>query len=205
MMNAEAVDVASAKEDNRSSAALRSDEEIVAMYFSREQGAIEATADKYGKLLYAISVHIVHDKRDAEECVADAYLACWNTIPPTQPRSLKAYSGALCRNISLDKYKRAHAGKRGGGKTETLLSEIEEFLPADGTDYEENEAAAVINEFLSGLKKKERVIFVRRYWYADDVKEIAARLGEKEGTVKSLLFRLRQRLKKKLEEEGIGV
>jgi RNA polymerase sigma-70 factor (ECF subfamily) len=181
------------------------DEEIVEMYFARSSSALEETANKYGKFLFSVSYHILHNKLDAEECTSDAYMACWNTIPPTRPQSLRAYSGALCRNISLDKYKHTHAEKRGGGKTETLLSEIEEFLPAEGAgaDYGENEAAEVINKFLATLNKKERVIFVRRYWFADDVKEIAARTGEKEGTVKSLLFRLRKRLKEKLEEEGI--
>jgi RNA polymerase sigma-70 factor (ECF subfamily) len=181
----------------------RTDEEIVEMYFARSSSALEETAKKYGKFLFSVSLHILHNKQDAEECTSDAYMACWNTIPPTRPKSLRAYSGALCRNISLDKYKHNHAEKRGGGKTETLLSEIGEFLPADNETYDEDGAAEIINGFLETLKKKERVIFVRRYWFADDIKEIAAKTGEKEGTVKSLLFRLRIRLKEKLEQEGI--
>lgn len=126
---------------------------------------------------------------------------------PSVPRSLKAYAGALCRNISFDCYKRSHAQKRGGGKTETLLSEIEEFLPAEGqgSDYEENAAAEAINDFLSSLKTEERIVFVRRYWFSDDIKEIAARMGFSESKVKSLLFRLRGKLKEKLLREGIGI
>lgn len=108
------------------------DEEIVEMYLSRNPTALNVTAEKYGGFLYAISMNVIHSRADAEECVTDAYLACWNTIPPEKPRSLKAYAGALCRNISFDRYKRAHAQKRGGGKVETLLSEVEEFLPAEG-------------------------------------------------------------------------
>ena len=100
-----------------------------------------------------------------------------------------------------------HAQKRGGGKTETLLSEIEEFLPAEGqgSDYEENAAAEAINDFLSSLKTEERIVFVRRYWFSDDIKEIAARMGFSESKVKSLLFRLRGKLKEKLLREGIGI
>lgn len=183
------------------------DEEIVELYFCRNQTALSATAERYGGFLRAVSVNILHNGRDAEECVSDTYLACWNTIPPERPRSLKAYAGALCRNISFDCYKRSHAQKRGGGRTETLLSEIEEFLPAEGqgSDYEENAAAEAINDFLSSLKTEERVVFVRRYWFSDDVKEIAARMGFSESKVKSLLFRLRGKLKEKLIREGIGV
>jgi len=181
------------------------DEEIVALYLSRNQNALDATAEKYGGFLCAVSVNILHSRADAEECVADAYLACWNTIPPEMPRSLKAYAGALCRNISLDRYKRLHAQKRGGGQTETLLSEIENFLPSGKCDYAEDKAADVINAFLSSLKQEERVVFVRRYWFCDEVKEIAERVNFSESKVKSMLFRLRKRLKIKLLREGIGV
>lgn len=183
------------------------DEEIVEMYLSRNPTALNVTAEKYGGFLYAISMNVIHSRADAEECVTDAYLACWNTIPPEKPRSLKAYAGALCRNISFDRYKRAHAQKRGGGKVETLLSEVEEFLPAEGfgSDYGEDKAAEVINEFLSRLEKEERIVFVRRYWFSDTVKDIAERMGFSESKVKSLLFRLHKKLKEKLVKEGIGV
>ena len=99
------------------------DEEIVGKYFLRDQSALSATAEKYGGFLRAVSVNILHNGSDAEECVSDTYLACWNTIPPENPRSLKAYAGTLCRNISFDCYKRAHAQKRGGGRTEMLLGD----------------------------------------------------------------------------------
>ncbi|MFQ7076815.1 MAG: RNA polymerase sigma factor [Christensenellaceae bacterium] len=110
--------------------------------------------------LRAVSVNILHNGSDAEECVSDTYLACWNTIPAENPRSLKAYAGTLCRYISFGCYKRAHAQKRGGGRTEMLLSEIEDFLPAEGSgaDYEETDAAEAINEFLSSLKSAQRVV-----------------------------------------------
>lgn len=185
----------------------RTDEEIVKLYFVRDQFAIQATAEKYGGFLYSVAMNILHNDSDAEECVSDSYLACWNTIPPEKPRSLKAYSGVLCRNVSLDRYKRLHAQKRGGGKTEILLSEIGDFLPAEktGEDYGEDEAAECINAFLSSLKTAERVVFVRRYWFFDDIADIAARTGFSESKVKSLLFRLRKRLKEKLLREGIGV
>lgn len=183
------------------------DEEILSLYYARDPSALDATAEKYGGFLYVVAANVVHNRADAEECVSDAYLACWNTIPPSNPRSLKAYAGALCRNVSLDRYKRSHAKKRGGGKTEILLSEIGEFLPAEGagSDYDEDRAAASINEFLESLRQVERVVFVRRYWFSDGIGEIAERTGFSESKVKSMLFRLRERLRKKLVGEGIGV
>ncbi len=183
------------------------DEEIVTMFFSRDPAALDAAAEKYGGFLRAVSMNILHNSSDAEECVNEAYLACWNTIPPERPRSLKAYAGALCRNVSFDRYKRGRAQKRGGGKTETLLSEIEDFLPANDymADCGEDRAADSINEFLASLQTRERVVFVRRYWYSDDIKEIARRMGFSESKVKSMLFRLRKKLKEKLIREGIGV
>ena len=187
----------------RAKEARVSDGEIVERYLSRDESALSATAERYGGFLLAVSMNVLHSRADAEECVSDTYLACWNTVPPARPNSLKAYLGALCRNISLDRYKRLHAEKRGGGRTAILLSEIAEFLPAEA-DYEEGPAAEVINEFLGTLAGAERIVFVRRYWYADDVREVAARTGFSESKVKSMLFRLRKKLRKKLISEGIG-
>lgn len=57
--------------------------------------------------------------------------------------------------------------------------------------------------FLAELDAETRRIFVRRYFYADTIKEISDAMDISESKVKSQLFRLRGRLKKHLEKEGI--
>ena len=74
------------------------DERIVELYWIRSEQAINETKESYGSYCAMISGNIL-SRQDAEECVNDAYLKLWETIPPQRPRSLKAYS--LCKRENL--------------------------------------------------------------------------------------------------------
>ena len=60
-----------------------------------------------------------------------------------------------------------------------------------------------INCFLSRLSYFDRFLFVRRYWYADSVGDIAAEMQIPENRVSVRLFRLREKLRKTLQKEGL--
>ncbi len=184
------------------------DEEIVELYFSRSENAISETALKYGNYCNYISQNILHSKEDAEECLNDAYLAAWSTIPPQKPQNLKTFLGKLTRNISIKKQEKNQAAKRGGGYVDIVLSELEECIASnssieDSIDYAD--LIECINSFLSSLPSLNRVIFVRRYWYVSSISEIAEQYNISESKVKSVLFRLRKRLKKHLGKEGFFI
>lgn len=184
------------------------DEEIVALYWERKQAAIPATDEKYGKRLQYIAGQIVKDELDAEECVNDTYLRTWNSIPPQRPNYLFAFLGAIVRNLALDKYKELHAKKRVPAEAVTVLSELENALPAKGDvwqELEEKELASHISNFLRSLPTEKRNIFIRRYWYCDDIKTLAKYFGCSESKIKASLFRSRQQLRLYLEKEEIRI
>ena len=183
------------------------DGQIIDLYWNRDQQAIRETEGKYGALLNRIAWNLLHSREDAEECVSDTYLRAWNAIPPTRPAFLRTWLGRVTRNLSLDRWKRREAEKRGGG-AELLLGELEDCLPAPGgpeRTVEDQELAELLNGFLRGISREGRAMFLRRYWYGESVAEVAAALRCGEGKVKSSLFRTRKALAAYLEKEGIAL
>ena len=182
------------------------DSAIVDLYWAREERALTESDGKYGSYCRRIAANILNSPEDAEECVNDTWLRAWHAMPPHRPGALGACLGKITRNLSLDRYKHSRAEKRGGGQVAAALEELGESVPG-GTQPEQELAAAelsrVLDRFLRNLPEKDCCMFLRRYWYVDSIQEIALRYGMAEGSVKSNLFRVRQRLKRFLEEEGI--
>ena len=182
------------------------DSRIVDLYWQRDEGAISATAEKYGKYCNHIAYNILYSSEDAEECVNDTWLRAWNAIPPQRPAQLSTYLGKITRNLALNRHKGASAKKRGGGQVDAALAELEDCISSRGQveDFIDEEILTeVINSFLRDLPKVNRVIFVKRYWYLMSVKEIAAELSLRENRVATMLFRMRKDLKARLEKEDI--
>lgn len=181
------------------------DERIVALYLLRDESAVACTAEKYGKRLRALSFGIVRDARTAEECENDTYLAAWNSIPPNEPKDcFYGYLARIIRNLSLSRCRKNQALKR-GAHLEELSREMEQCVPAvDDIARQMDELALkqAINGFLRMISEEKRNIFVRRYWYLDDLKEIALRYGISKSNVKIILFRVRKELREYLEKEG---
>ena len=196
------------KGKKRRGGSLLNDERIVRLYWDRDEGAISATAEKYGKYCAAIAQNIIGVREDAEECVNDTYLRAWNSMPPHKPQVLSAFLGKITRNLAFDRYKRRAADKRGGGEMSAVLDELSELI-SDTEELEDalykKELISAINVFLGTLSSDKRCIFVRRYWYADSVSDIAVRLGKKEGAVSMMLGRLRRQLRDYLTERGFSV
>lgn len=182
------------------------DWEIIALFWAKTESAISATAEKYGKYCHAVAYNILYNHFDAEECVNDTYLGAWNSIPPQKPNRLSAFLGKITRNLALNRYKRNSAAKRGYGQVEIALSELENCIPdIKGVEQASEEAllVSVINRFLYAQTKTRRNIFVLRYWYLYSIGDIADLYGSSESKVKSLLFRMRNELKKILEKEDV--
>ena len=179
---------------------------IVELYWQRDHSAIAETSAKYGAYCTAIAKNILPDDRDAEECVNDTWLGAWNAMPAQRPTLLGAFLGKITRNLAFSVYRAGRAEKRGGGTLPLVLEELTDCLPAAPSAaqaVEDAELAQTINRFLRMLPERDCNIFLRRYWYAEPLAEIAVRYGLKLNTVKTSLYRTRQRLKEYLEKEGI--
>ena len=182
------------------------DEQIIELYFRRDQDAIVQTELAHGAKLNALANRILMNHEDAQECVSDAYLTAWNAIPPRRPADLGTYLGKITRNLSIDRLRTRNRAKRGGGEVPLALEELEEVVA--GSQSPENEAirkelAASLNRFLGELTVQERYVFLRRYWYLDSLADIAKNTGFSGSKVASMLLRLRGRLKKQLIKEEL--
>lgn len=181
------------------------DQEIIELYESRSEQAIAATDQKYGAYLHSIARGITGSEQDAQECVNDTYLRAWNSIPPA-PARLGAYLARIARNIALDAVSRKSAQRRGGGELTLMLSELEDSLPdTAGQPSDQGEISAVMDSFLRELEPRERAVFIRRYFYADSVADIAKAAGLSYRAVTSMLHRTRKKLRARLQKEGIIV
>lgn len=172
------------------------DKQIIELYFARDELAVSATQEKYGGLLSGIALKILGESQAAEECINDAYLSLWRTIPPESPDNLRAYSCKIVRNTAFNQLRYNLAEKR-SVHAEISLDELEETL-SDGISpqaFENVDFKIVVNEFLEGLKPEARKVFLKRYFFLDTVPQIAADMGISESKVKSLLFRTRARFK----------
>lgn len=186
---------------------IKTDDDIIEMFFARSEDAITALDDKYGKACRQISFNIVNNDQDAEECVNDSYLGTWNAIPPARPSPLLAFVAKIVRNISLKLYWRNSAAKRNSAFT-VAYEELEGCLSAVDTIDEEMEAAELarlIEGFLQALSGENRVIFMRRYWFSDSLRDIAELTGLSEKNVSVRLARIRAGLRKYLNDEGVSL
>src|SRR5699024_9010412 len=161
---------------------------IIELYWAREERAIEESDRKYGRYCLSIARNIVGREEDAEECVNDTWLRAWNAMPPQRPNVLSAFFAKLTRNLSLDRWRRQRAAKRGGGQTELALQELEECVPdrrRPDEALEAAETARLISAFLRRQGELDRKLFVRRYFYLESLADLGARFGLTQGQVKS--------------------
>ncbi len=180
------------------------DEAIIALYWARSEEAISETDRKYGRLLAQVARNILQNRQDVEECVNDSYLGAWNAMPPQRPALLRSFLCRITRNLALDRSDYHHAAKRSVNCTASL-EELDRL--GDGRESVEEEVllAQLMNDFLAGLKPEQRVIFLRRYWFFQPVKEIAQFLGWTENRVSASLSRTRRKLRDYLEQEGYTI
>ncbi len=184
------------------------DEQIVALYWQRDEAAITETENKYRRFCFSIADGILRSGEDAAECVNDAFLAAWNAIPPHRPEKLSAFLGKITRRLALKKRRNRSAEKRGGGSVDVSLDELEACIPSGQTVDESMDLTVlteILNDFLAALPEEERRVFLRRYWYFDSVGEIAARFGFGESKVKMTLKRTRDKLRARLQKEDVWI
>ena len=183
------------------------DSKIIGLFFARSEQAIEELSKKYGILCQRIANNILGNSQDAEECVNDSYLGAWNTIPPQKPNPLQSYICKIVRHIAITRYHANTAVKR-NSHYDVALEEIEYCLFSLDTPertLQAKELSCLLDRFLSSLDTRSRVMFVRRYWYADSVADIAESFKMRPNSVSVQLSRLRNRLQKFLIQEGYNL
>ena len=182
------------------------DKKIIALFWARIEGAIDAVRKKYGKLLFQIGLNILADRQDAEEAENDTYLALWNTIPPAQPDPFPPYICRICRNTALKRLAHRDAQKR-NSRYDLCLDELLEILPGDTLEdmMDGRALGQAIDCFLSKQTQEDRALFIRRYWFGDDIGDLSRRFGMSRSNTSVRLHRIRNKLKQFLIQEGFSL
>lgn len=180
------------------------DGEIIELFFKRSENALSAVSAKYGRYISAVAMNILGNFQDSEECVNEALYRAWNNIPPAKPDNLAGYLAKIVKNIALNRYRNAHAEKR-GGETAKIYEELAEAVSYDNVErnYENKVLLEAVNAFLGRLPTNKRDIFVLRYWYCMNLSELAVRVGMTESRLAVELYRTRQKLIKYLQKRGL--
>lgn len=188
--------------------AFLSDEQIIDLYFAREERAIAETDRKYCQYLYTVAYNILANEQDAEECLQDTYLRTWNAIPPERPKLFHAYLAKITRNVSLNRYKAAKRQKRVPGEVSVSLDELGECVSGEqelAHELRSKAIAQVISRYLEGVSDRRMYVFVARYFYSLTIPQIAKRLSCSTTLVNKELAEIRRELRKCLDKEGIDI
>ena len=182
------------------------DEEIIDLYWQRDESAITATDAKYRRYLYTIAYNIINDSQECEDCLDDTYLHTWNSIPPQRPQIFHAFLARITRNAAIDRFKRNRAQKRVPSELIVSLGELEDSLDSGASPDDTlavKETADILSEYLRSLPRRKMMIFICRYYYADKVSDIADMLQVSESTVWRELSQMREDLYVKMKEKGV--
>ena len=183
------------------------DRDIVNLYWQRSEDAIRETASKYGGYCKSIAKNILGSNEDAEECVNDTYYSVWKQIPPTVPEVFKVYLGRITRNLSISRFRAMRAKKR-YSSMEIMLSELNDCVPSSSNveqTIEVMQLSDYISEWLDSLPEEDCALFVRRYWFGDEVQELAKKCGITAAKMAQRMLGLRKSLKAALEQKGVAL
>ncbi len=182
------------------------DGKILELFFDRSQEAVSEVRKKYGGKLFRLAENILGSWQDAEECVNDALLTAWNSIPPKRPEPLLPWLYSITRNISMNRYRINSAQKRGRGSFAAAFDELKEAISSPQTlenAVDLRELTRSLNRFVSRLSKKDRTLFLGRYYLGESYSSMAQKLDMTENSCEVRVSRLRKKLKNHLKKEGV--
>ena len=188
--------------------AVISDEQIIELYWQREEKAIHETEKKYGQFLFRIAYNILHDRLDCEECQNDTYLGIWNAIPPTRPAVFPAFITQIMRRIAINRYKEKTGKKRIPSELTVSMEDMNGTLHSGETvesEYEAEQVGKIINDYVRELSDRQRYIFIDRFYLAESVETIAADLSISVSTVYREIDKIKQGLKLHLEGNDVVI
>lgn len=168
------------------------DHHLVSRMSEGEDAALGELYDRYGKTLYALALAIVREPADAEEVVVDAFGQAWRQAGAFDPLrgSVGAWLATIARSRALDtvraRGRRARAHERAAQLSdEGLATPVAALGPDPARGAERGEARRLVTEALAGLPEPQRVAIELAYFEGLSQSEIAARLAEPLGTVKT--------------------
>ena len=165
-----------------------------------DPSGLEALMDRYLPYVSAVVWNILGhamSPQDGEEVASDVFLAAWSQSDDLRPGHVKSWLGAVARNKAKNKLRHL-------GRTLPLEEDALELPGADDPagDIEQAEERRLVRRAVEELPGEDREVFLRHYYYAQSVREIAACMALNESTVKTRLRRGRLKLKEILTKGG---
>lgn len=182
------------------------DQDIVGLLRARDQKSIELTSQRYEPLIRYIAVTILGNREQSvEECINDVYLKIWThgAEYDYEKGLFKTYLKAITRNTALNYLRKLRRLEELEGMDES------DTIQSGYIDYSQNveqqmifrEEVQVLNRILGEMKKKDKELVLRRFYYLQSTRQIAVAMGMSENAVDSKLSRLRKKIKKRYERE----
>ena len=172
------------------------DVQLVHALQTRQDGAMEQFQTAYTPLLRYIIAPILPDARDREECLSDVLLRVWDSIGTFDPgkAALTTWLTHLTRSAALNR-RRGNERRREGGT-------LDETMPdsADGPEQSllKAEAARTLWAAVERLGRRDRELFLRKYYYYQPTAQIAAESGLTVRAVEGKLYRICKHLQSEL-------
>ncbi len=188
--------------------AVIADEQIIELYWQREEKAIQETDKKYGQFLFRIAYNLLHDRLDCEECQNDTYLGVWNAIPPTRPTVFPAFITQIMRRIAINRYKERRSKKHIPSELTVCMKDLNDTLHRNDSveaEYLAEEVGKIINNYVKDLSERQRYIFIDRFYFAEPVESIALNLSLSVPTIYREIDKIKQGLKLYLEGNDVFI
>lgn len=177
------------------------EQEIIAHLLSRQEQGISEVLEQYGALIRYVAAPILPEETTREECVQDVLLRIWERIDQydADKGSWTAWITAITRNAAIDIARK----KRRDAASEELRDDMaaNDLNPEEQLLAEERRTALV--RALGMLSSRDRILFYRKYYYLQPVRQIAAELGSTERAVEGRLYRIRRKLQRLMGGEEV--
>jgi RNA polymerase sigma factor (sigma-70 family) len=179
-----------------------SDEAVVALVARSDDTALAELYDRFGRVAYGVALRVLRDEKLAEDAVQEGFLAAWRSAERFMPERGKASTWLL----TLVHRRAVDLVRREDRRRAEALGDDLEPAPSDSAEddawlrFERERVQAA----LSQLPDQQRETLELAYYGGFSQSELAERLGQPIGTIKSRMFTGLARLRELLAEPGAG-
>lgn len=182
------------------------DRYIIKLLTQKDQKAINLIEEKYEKLIRYIAGTILMDREsDIEECVNDVYLKLWmhGSGYDYKKASLKTYIKVITRNTALNHLRKIRSQEENVeyGEPGEILDSYIDYRQNPESDVIHKENIEALEELLAKMRKKDKELVIRRFYYMQSSRQIALAMKMSENAVDSKLSRIRKKIKVHFEKE----
>lgn len=186
------------------------DEALLPRLAAGDRAALDRLYDRYAGPTYALLLRIVADRQLAEDLLQEVFVRVWQRAGSYQAERGRVLTWVLsiAHNLAIDEVRRQRrrpqeAEERTDASVTDLLAAVPTAEPGPEQVVWEQQRRAQINEAMRQLPEAQRVLIELAYFEGYTQSQLAARLGEPLGTIKTRLRLGVQKLRGILGEHGL--